>query len=76
QNPNAARLFITYLVNEGGRVLQEVGDIPAVINPEFPSHPLIRSIPPNYKLQLGKILSDEELNRFTERIRAVMGETR
>ncbi|MDW8093391.1 MAG: ABC transporter substrate-binding protein, partial [Nitrososphaerota archaeon] len=25
QNPNAARLFITYLVNEGGRVLQEVG---------------------------------------------------
>ncbi|MCS7142243.1 MAG: ABC transporter substrate-binding protein, partial [Aigarchaeota archaeon] len=76
QNPNAARLFITYLVNEGGRVLQEVGEIPAVINPNYPTHTLVKSIPPNYKVQLGKILTDEELNKFTDRIRVVMGEIR
>ncbi|MCS7142250.1 MAG: ABC transporter substrate-binding protein [Aigarchaeota archaeon] len=74
--PNAAKLFITYVVHEGGSVFQEIGDLPITIDPNFPVHPAITRIPPDLKWVPNKIYPDEERLRFVEAVRTLMAEIR
>ncbi|MDW8092063.1 MAG: ABC transporter substrate-binding protein, partial [Nitrososphaerota archaeon] len=72
QNPNAARLFITFILNDGPRIMQQIGEWPPIIDRNAPVHTVLARIPADYKWLPNIIYPDDQRAAFVERIRAMM----
>ncbi|MDW7978551.1 MAG: extracellular solute-binding protein [Candidatus Caldarchaeum sp.] len=66
-NPNAARLLIQFLLYEGMKVLQGVGELPAVIDPTIQLHKVNQGYQ-KVGIKVIPLVSESELAAFRQRL--------
>ncbi|MEM3102626.1 MAG: extracellular solute-binding protein, partial [Candidatus Caldarchaeum sp.] len=71
-NPNAAKLLTQFLLYEGMKVLQGVGELPAVIDPAIPLHKVNLGYQ-NVGIKVIPLVSETELSAFRQRLTQVIG---
>ncbi|MEM4561173.1 MAG: extracellular solute-binding protein [Candidatus Caldarchaeum sp.] len=71
-NPNAAKLLTQFLLYEGMKVLQGVGELPAVIDPAIPLHKVNLGYQ-NVGIKVIPLVSENELSAFRQRLTQVIG---
>lgn len=71
-HPNAAKLLIQFLLYEGMKVLQNIGELPAVIDPSIPLHKVNRGYE-QVSIRVIPLVSESELADFRQRLAQEIG---
>ncbi|MEM4362680.1 MAG: extracellular solute-binding protein [Candidatus Caldarchaeum sp.] len=71
-HPNTAKLFIQFMLVDGVKTMQEIGEMPPLLNKDLPIHPVLQSIPPNLRWLPNKIYTDQEREAFVAEVKKLL----
>jgi len=71
-HPNAARLLIEFLMRDGMKVLQQVGELPAVLDPSLPVHKVNQGYL-NVGIKVIPLVGEDEIAAFRQRLTREIG---
>jgi iron(III) transport system substrate-binding protein len=70
-NPNAGLLFIHFMLRDGPAILQSIGELPLQLNPDAPTHELLKGYkdvtPRNIPLS-----TEDDIRKFREKIKPIL----
>jgi iron(III) transport system substrate-binding protein len=70
-HPNAALLFTHFVIREGPAILQGLGELPALINPDIPLHEIMQGYK-NVSVKSIPLITEEQIKEFRQKITPIL----